>query len=787
MSLTEITAKVSTNPTDKANRSARLATPGNRGNYHATIERRAEAFGLVPTTKGKPRKRATQSQHDIEVLHLILNAANAPSCPNYVASLFVMKDQADENGILEVTDRRLAEALACGGSGRTHAQAITANMRRIRDERRVLEQWQVQRDEENGLQHITLIHRKIDYDANKKRNHSVYDSIPLFDIFDSVNRVCGPNSTKKFLKEAVLSLLGEVAKEQDLKKWDAPKTRTSTPEAELNRGLSLITKACGLETIRSGEEGALRLLRDALAKAEAVMQAKATNANIQNHAETAKIDSQLICTLFARLIVDKSHIINNLTLLGCDGFRNTLPCENDTAYESYQANHEETNAGDTLSLLRSVTQKEAHSESSFNQAHAVSLELGQPMADFVATNPAYQPAQSEQPTPKQIRTLKLFRVFESGLTFAEASARIAELRARGAEPMASDRQRELLTRVDVNADSLTMREASERISEAYANGAFLPGEWLSLSELRAYDPKARQSGTKQRYRCPMCSDGRTKRKQRCLRVNLTKNRYSCFHCGTWGFIKESFTGAASIPVRQFPALPKPEPTPEEIEQANRWRRWFEAAQLIQANEPSRGVEYLASRGIPAAVAETAGARFGLWWFWDDEAEQSKQLPAVIFPMKNQFGELVAASARAIVSNGKNTRGEKMNALFLTEPDALKTTPLIVCEGPIDALALATCGYAAAAMVGTYGPEWLAESPTGGEVVTATDADAAGDLAAETLTELLAGQAITRRARPIGGKDWAEVLQLHGAASVQAQIECALGCAELGSFDDVEVF
>lgn len=406
--------------------------------------------------------------------------------------------------------------------------------------------------------------------------------------------------------------------------------------------------------------------------------------------------------------------------------------------------------------------------------------IGQPNEDFIRE--AFP--QADQPTARQLRFLRLYRVDGASLTFAEASARIAELKASGAEPLATDSQRSLLARAGVDAEGLTIREASERISQCYADGSFLPGDWLSLAQLRADDSKARQTGTKQRYRCPMCSDGRKNRKERCLRVNLSKNRYSCFHCKTWGFIREGFTGAANTSARSFPALPPAEPTTEQIAADKRWRRRFESAKPITGTD---GAVYLERRGIPADVARVAGVRFGTWWKRNDDANKPEPFAAVIFPAVNQFGELVSASARAVTGDTKRTAASLETGVFLSSSDAMKSNRLAICEASFDALALEAAGLPAIALFGTSWPEWLPKVLAGKTVLIATDADKPGDECAARFTEALQGLATVRRLRPQGGKDWAEVLRQHGQASIQAQIECALGCAEPGSFDDVEGF
>jgi len=392
----------------------------------ADYSTRAEQFGMEPAKIGsKPRKRSTQAQHEIEILKLLLSATNAPRCDDYLTALYIVRDEAGADGVLRITDRRLAQAIACGGNGRTHWQAIEATRRAIRAERQALNRWQDSRDDE-GVQNPLLVEYVREFNQGEKKNHSIYKSLPFIDLIERVAAITKPTTNRKELKRAVLSVLDEYASEQNLRGWKKPKERKATPEAELSRALALIAKVCGSEAMRSGEAGAVRLLRDALAKAD-----------------KTKIDSAQICTFFAHAGSANFPALNTLTDPGCDKLCNTLDTENLTAFECT----DDDSSGDfvTYKIKPYVTKSEASApvDSQTDLAHAVLPDAGElvSMAAFLASNPVYRQPDTErrtsEPTAKQVRTLKLFRAYETGMTLADASARISELRANNTEPFAT--------------------------------------------------------------------------------------------------------------------------------------------------------------------------------------------------------------------------------------------------------------------------------------------------------------------------------------------------------------
>lgn len=748
---------------------AKITQPTARANYST----RAERFGIEPARIGsKPRKRSTQAQHEIEILKLLLSATNAPRCDDYLTALYIVRDEAGADGVLRITDRRLAYAIACGGNGRTHRQAIEATRRAIRAQRLALNRWQDSRDGD-GLQNPLLAEYVREYKEGEKRNHSVYPSLPFIDLIKRVAAITKPTTSRKELKRAVLKVLGEYASEQNLRGWKKPKERKATPEAELSRGLALIAKACGLEAMRSGEAGAVRLLRDTLAKAD-----------------KTKIDAAQICTFFAHAGFANLPISSNLTDSGCDKICHTLQAENSTAFESVDDDSESDFV--TYKEKPYVTKSEVSApvNSQTNLAHAVPPNTGNvfTITDFIVSNPAYhQPEpkrQDTEPTARQIHTLKLFRAYETDMTFAEASARISELRANNAEPFATPAQMAVLAKASVYDDSLTISQASARIAELIETGGFIPADWFSLAELQSFDTKTGgYNKTKRRFCCPSCGVDKTiSSAHRSLCVDMQSGVYYCHRCQTAGVLREFCEGGGNHQPRSFPALSKPEPTADDIAADKRWRRWFANAKPIAGTD---GARYLAGRGIQSDVAAVAGVRFGAWYRQNEAGTGAERFAAVIFPAINQFGELVSAQARSVADATKRTAASLQTGIFLSNPNALKTECLAVTEAPIDALALEAAGQPAIALNGTYAPEWLIDLLDGKRVLIAPDADGAGDDCAARLAELLAGRAEVIRLRPTGGKDFGEIIERYGIASIEAQIEFACGLAEPGAADEWE--
>jgi len=78
------------------------------------------------------------------------------------------------------------------------------------------------------------------------------------------------------------------------------------------------------------------------------------------------------------------------------------------------------------------------------------------------------------------------------------------------------------------------------------------------------------------------------------------------------------------------------------------------------------------------------------------------------------------------------------------------------------------------MIGTNVPAWLCRHTFSRRLLIASDADAAGDEAAARIAAQCASYGADGvRLRPVGGKDWNDVLQRHGAEAVRVLIDFRL--------------
>ncbi len=152
---------------------------------------------------------------------------------------------------------------------------------------------------------------------------------------------------------------------------------------------------------------------------------------------------------------------------------------------------------------------------------------------------------------------------------------------------------------------------------------------------------------------------------------------------------------------------------------------------------------------------------------------------VVFPFCDLTGAPVAFQARAIDSeaDGHRAYGTKSAGIFSTCAYALKSSSVILCEAPIDALSLAVCGFEAVALGGTSAPAWIVKALAFRRVYLAFDNDknGAGDVAAAKLAPDLQsfGATVLRLAplrEPTADKsDWNMMLLQHGAPALHAWI------------------
>lgn|GEM_PF-999132 len=294
---------------------------------------------------------------------------------------------------------------------------------------------------------------------------------------------------------------------------------------------------------------------------------------------------------------------------------------------------------------------------------------------------------------------------------------------------------------------------------------------LSLAELEAYDPRAPFRGGKERRFCcplPACADKRIDAAHRSLTLNVESGAWHCWRCGGAGKVQERWVVAPLRPVqarqrsaaaarRAFALKPRsaiapapvvaPKPAPPSSKLTS---------QRLATLAGSPGAAYLKKRGLAVDLAGSAGVRWAPTWYGR---------PAVVFPLRDNLGQLVAMQGRHVdgrTDPKAHDLGPKGAGVFAT-PGAFEASTVIIVEGPICALSLAAAGRSAIALCGTSAPAWLIKKLAFRRVAVAFDADAAGDAAAPRMIgELRAFGAHVERWRPTGVKDWNDLLLLHGA-------------------------
>lgn len=246
---------------------------------------------------------------------------------------------------------------------------------------------------------------------------------------------------------------------------------------------------------------------------------------------------------------------------------------------------------------------------------------------------------------------------------------------------------------------------------------------LSLADLEAFDAHPSGGGRERRFCCPLpaCRDKPRDKAHQSLGVNTETGGWVCFRCGGKGKLVERWRPAReyrrAAGLRSFRLAPEPEQG-GAASAARLPELWAATAAL--AGTP--GAAYLAGRGIPLDVAAACGARFSGDWLG---------AAAVVFPLHDRAGALVAANARYLSARAQpktRTVGDLLLGAFGT-PGAWTHDPLVLVEGPLDALALHAVGLPAVALGRTGPPAWLSQMTFGRRVAVALDADLEGDKAA----------------------------------------------------------
>jgi len=337
--------------------------------------------------------------------------------------------------------------------------------------------------------------------------------------------------------------------------------------------------------------------------------------------------------------------------------------------------------------------------------------------------------------------------------------------------------------------------APRRAEAVYCSPACYRAAYDAALALADLETKGRVwgEGTERRARCPYCGDDHAQdRAHACLAVNADTGAWECHRCERRGRLREHWqaprdeAAAEPAPTRRTkrsrrppaPAAPPPprEPSPAELadaaERRARLRRMWGAAVPIDAPEAAPGAAYLEGRCIPLETAAAGRLRFARDWYGR---------PAVVAPVQGSDGRLVAAEGR-YTDGGTNpkgrTTGPKGTGVFVATPGALDTNWPVLCEGPLTALSVAACGWAAVALCGQKWPPWLAARLAYRDVVVALDeGETKTEAAAAALVrELRAVGATPYRLRWAAGVDANDRLRAVGVAAMRAELYAAVGAA-----------
>jgi phage/plasmid primase-like uncharacterized protein len=311
---------------------------------------------------------------------------------------------------------------------------------------------------------------------------------------------------------------------------------------------------------------------------------------------------------------------------------------------------------------------------------------------------------------------------------------------------------------------------------------------LSLTDLDRYG-RIWGAGRNRQALCPLCGDDhRRDQAHASLSFDSETGAWHCFRCKASGKLDEfkdhhehdvdeqarTKRRRGSRARKTAPPPPRP-PSPAELaEQAAKrdtLRRLWSASVPIDKPAARAGADYLWEvRRIPLVMARDARVRFARDWYGR---------PAVVFPVQDSAGRLVAAEARYIDKGTPKSRsaGRKAAGVFVASLRALDGEGVAICEGPITALSLATCGLPAIALCGHSGaPAWLARRLALRRVHLALDwdedgADKAGTaIAAELAT--LGAKPHRLRPRDFEG-DWNDYLVRYGREALRDAMGAAL--------------
>jgi len=308
--------------------------------------------------------------------------------------------------------------------------------------------------------------------------------------------------------------------------------------------------------------------------------------------------------------------------------------------------------------------------------------------------------------------------------------------------------------------------SSGAVGNAYLHGQHIT-ERITRTELEAratLPPRA--SGGLVRMGCSFHGGDH----QRSLVLDPATGRFHCWSCGAWGYLDNGAPPpsrrerqAASIK-KAFslqPKPPAPAPDPDALEAVA--ATYGGAVPLLG----TPGAIYLLGRHLDPHHAAAADVRYAADFYGR---------PAIIFPMCDRGGHLVAVSGRYIDGMAPKTRhmGRAALGVFAT-PAAWAADPQVLVEGPVDALVLAQGGQPAIALMGKDVKPWLMRHLGLKRVVLALDADVPGVEARYQWADHLQryGAQVGAVEGSSGGKDWADLVQKYPPEQVAAELRSAV--------------
>ncbi len=283
---------------------------------------------------------------------------------------------------------------------------------------------------------------------------------------------------------------------------------------------------------------------------------------------------------------------------------------------------------------------------------------------------------------------------------------------------------------------------------------------LSRADLQQYDPTPQRSGGRDRYFCPIHGGDH----QQSLSVDPDTGKYKCHTCGEAGTLREHWPNADGKPARQARALSIVEIGRHALAaqrraeeertarlgadlptQAAAFIERFDAMSAALRVPDCPGAVYLRSRGLDPLHAASLGVGYAAPGAWP--GDYGRRVGRIVYPLADPAtGRIVSAVGRVCADVQASWTDEQRERFKDAKQRKLtgcpagvwpcasiaaareQGTPLVLVEGPADALALMRYGtlpYPVLALLGTANVLTRASVKGVGGVVLAFDADDGG--------------------------------------------------------------